>query len=159
MSQFISFQVAEARYALPLSSVLQVLRFENVTSVPMAPAFVEGILNLGGEVVPVVNLRLRFGLEREAPGRRSRVLVIEQGGAKHGLLVDGVKEILDLEDSSILRGASPLSGLKAEMVAGIAKVRETLVVILEAGHLLSAEPARGPLPELERAEEAGGGGP
>jgi purine-binding chemotaxis protein CheW len=139
MKQYICFQVGEARYALPLGPIAQVLRFENVTPVPMAPGFVEGILNLGGEVVPVINLRSRFGLERGQPNRRNRVLVVERDGVKHGLLVDGVKEILELEDASILTGGPPLAGLKAELVAGIAKVRDNLVIILEGGHLLEAE--------------------
>jgi purine-binding chemotaxis protein CheW len=162
MSQYICFQIGEARYALPLGSIVQVLRFENVTPVPMAPPFVEGIFNLGGEVVPVVNLRSRFGLERSEPTRRSRVLVVERDGAKHGLLVDGVKEILELEDSSILTGGQPLQGLKAELVAGIAKVRESLVIILEGSRLLEAEistrpPAgREPL-AAEEAEEVEAG--
>lgn len=149
MRQYICFQVGEARYALPLGPIAQVLRFENITSVPMAPPFVEGILNLGGEVVPVVNLRLRFGLERGEPTRRNRILVVERGGAKHGLLVDGVKEILELEDSSILSGGLPLAGLKAELVAGIAKVREHLVIILEGSRLLEEETAGRPPPGRE----------
>jgi purine-binding chemotaxis protein CheW len=139
MKQYICFQVAEARYALPLAWIAQVLRFENLTPVPMAPRFVEGILNLGGEVVPVLNLRLRLGLERGQPTRRNRVLVAERDGAKHGLLVDEVKEILELEDSSILSGGPPLAGLKAELVAGIAKVRESLLIILRGERLLEAE--------------------
>jgi len=167
MKQYICFQVGEARYALPLGPVAQVLRFEHVTPVPMAPPFVEGILNLGGEVVPVVNLRSRFGLERGEPTRRNRVLVVERDGVKHGLLVDGVKEILELEDSSIVTGSPPFQGLKAELVAGIAKVRENLVIILEGGRLLEAEapaqpaagqppPGREPLggERVEEAEEA-----
>ncbi len=160
MTQYICFQVGEARYALPLGPVAQVLRFENVTPVPMAPGFVEGILNLGGEVVPVVNLRLRFGLGRGQPSRRNRVLVVELDGVKHGLLVDEVKEILQLEDASILTGGPPIAGLKAELVAGIAKVREHLLIILEGGRLLEADaplraPAsQGPVAEAEAAEAA-----
>jgi purine-binding chemotaxis protein CheW len=160
MKQYICFQVGEARYALPLGPVAQVLRFENVTPVPMAPGFVEGILNLGGEVVPVVNLRLRFGLGRGQPSRRNRVLVVELDGAKHGLLVDGVKEILELEDASILTSGPPVAGLKAELVAGIAKVREHLLVILEGGHLLEADTpirasaSQGSVAEAEAAEAA-----
>jgi purine-binding chemotaxis protein CheW len=159
VKQYICFQVGQARYALPLGPVAQVLRFENVTPVPMAPGFVEGILNLGGEVVPVINLRSRFGLGRGQPNRRSRVLVVERDGAKHGLLVDGVKEILELEDASILTGGPPLAGLKAELVAGIAKVREHLVIILEGSHLLEAdvsprEPAAQGAADLESVAEA-----
>ena len=160
MRQYICFQVGDARYALPLGPIVQVLRFENVTPVPMAPGFVEGILNLGGEVVPVINLRSRFGLERGEPNRRSRVLVVEQDGVKHGLLVDGVKEILELEDASILTSGQPLAGLKAELVAGIAKVRDSLVIILEGGRLLEADastrvPSGWEAP-AEEAEEVGG---
>jgi purine-binding chemotaxis protein CheW len=156
MNQYLCFQVGEALYALPLGPVAQVLRFENVTPVPMASGFVEGILNMGGEVVPVINLRLRFGLGRGQPSRRNRVLVVERDGVKHGLLVDGVKGILELEDASILSGGPPLAGLKAELVAGIAKVREHLVIILEGGRLLEAEASlRGPAAEAaEEAEEA-----
>jgi purine-binding chemotaxis protein CheW len=155
MNQYLCFQVGEALYALPLGPVAQVLRFENVTPVPMASGFVEGILNMGGEVVPVINLRLRFGLGRGQPSRRNRVLVVERDGVKHGLLVDGVKGILELEDASILSGGPPLAGLKAELVAGIAKVREHLVIILEGGRLLEAEASlRGPAAEAaEEAEE------
>jgi purine-binding chemotaxis protein CheW len=153
MKQYICFQVGEARYALPLGPVTQVLRFENVTPVPMAPPFVEGILNLGGEVVPVANLRLRFGLQRGEPSRRNRVLVVESGGSKHGLLVDGVREILELEESSILSGGPPLAGLKAELVAGIAKVREHLVIILEGSRLLEEEAAGRPGRESLGPEE------
>jgi purine-binding chemotaxis protein CheW len=162
MRQYICFQVGEGRYALPLDSIAQALRFENVAPVPMAPSYVEGILNLGGEVVPVINLRSRFGLERGEPSRRSRVLVVERDGAKHGLLVDGVREILELEDSSILSGGPPLQGLKAELVAGIAKVRENLVIILEGSRLLeagtSARPPSGREPlAAEEAEEVQSG--
>jgi purine-binding chemotaxis protein CheW len=125
----------------------------------MASSSVEGILNMGGEVVPVINLRLRFGLGRGQPSRRNRVLVVERDGAKHGLLVDGVKEILELEDASILTGGPPLAGLKAELIAGIAKVREHLVIILEGGRLLEAEGSlRGPAGrgmEAEVPAEAG----
>jgi purine-binding chemotaxis protein CheW len=155
MNQYLCFQVGEARYALPLGPVAQVLRFENVTPVPMASGFVEGILNMGGEVVPVINLRLRFGLGRGQPSRRNRVLVVERDGVKHGLLVDGVTGILELEDASILTGGPPLAGLKAELVAGIAKVREHLVIILEGGRLLEPEASlRGPAAEAaEEAEE------
>jgi purine-binding chemotaxis protein CheW len=154
MKQYICFQVGQSRYALPLGPVAQVLRFENVTPVPMAPGFVEGILNLGGEVVPVINLRLRFGLQRVEPSRRSRVLVVERDGVKHGLLVDGVKEILELEDSSILTGGPPLAGLKAELVAGIAKVRESLVIILEGNLLVETDSAlRAPAGREPPAEE------
>lgn len=135
--KYVCFQVGEVRYAVPLSFIAQIIRFENATVVPLAPSFIEGILNLGGEVVPVINVRLRFGLDRVEITRRNRVVVVERDGRKYGLLVDGVKEILELDESSVVSGAASLFGMKPELVLGIAKIRGDLVVILDIEKLLS----------------------
>ena len=143
MNRYLSFQVADFRLAVGLPLVRQVLRFENVTAVPQVPRPVEGILNLGGEVVPVINLRLRLGLPRLEPGPRHRVLIAERGGGKYGLLVDRVREIFELEETSIAPPGGGLPGLKAEILEGLAKVGEVLLCILDLSRLLAAEsPAR-----------------
>lgn len=140
MIPYICFQAGEARCALELSPVVRVLRYENLIPVPAASQAVEGVLNLGGEVVPVLDLRLRLGLPRGEPTRRSRVLIVQQGGRKHGLLVDGVREILPLEETSIVKVPGGSFGLKAELVAGVAKVRDSLLVILDLARLLAEVP-------------------
>jgi purine-binding chemotaxis protein CheW len=139
MNRYLSFQVGDGRFAVGLLSVSQVLRFENVTAVPLAPQFVEGIINLAGEVVPVINLRARLALPPVEPDPRHRVLIAERGGRRYGLLVDKVREILELEDASIAPAASGIPGLKAEVLEGIAKVGEVLVLILDLERLLACE--------------------
>jgi purine-binding chemotaxis protein CheW len=139
MNRYLSFQVGEARFALGLPLVRQVLRYENVTAVPQVPRPVEGILNLGGEVVPVINLRARFGLPRLPPSPRQRVLIAERAGGKYGLLVDRVREIFELEESSIAPPAGGPAGLKAEILEGMAKVGEVLLYILDLPRLLAVE--------------------
>jgi purine-binding chemotaxis protein CheW len=139
MKRYLSFQVGDGRFAVGLPWVSQVLRFENVTAVPLAPQFVEGIINLGGEVVPVISLRARLGLPPVEPNPRHRVLIAERAGRKYGLLVDKVREILELEDASIAPAASGITGLKAEVLDGIAKVGEVLLFILDVERLLAAE--------------------
>jgi purine-binding chemotaxis protein CheW len=139
MNRYLSFQVADLRLAVGLPLVRQVLRFENVTAVPQAPRPVEGILNLGGEVVPVINLRARLGLPRLEPCARHRVLIAERAGGKYGLLVDRVREIFELEETSIAPPVAGLPGLKAEILEGMAKVGEVLLCILDLSRLLAAE--------------------
>jgi purine-binding chemotaxis protein CheW len=139
MNRYLSFQVGDLRLAVGLPLVRQVLRFENVTAVPQAPQPVEGILNLGGEVVPVINLRAYLGLPSLEPSTRHRVLIAERAGGKYGLLVDRVREIFELEETSIAPPVGGLPGLKAEILEGMAKVGEVLLYILDLSRLLAVE--------------------
>jgi purine-binding chemotaxis protein CheW len=137
MNRYISFQVGDGRFAVGLAAVVRILPFENVTRVPLAPRFVEGILNLGGEVVPVINLRTRFSLPSLAPTPRHRVIIAGWAGGKYGLLVDRVLEILELGETSIAPATSGVAGLKAEALEGVAKVGEVLLFILDVQRLLA----------------------
>jgi purine-binding chemotaxis protein CheW len=137
MSRYISFQVGDGRFAVGLAAVIRILPFENVTRVPLAPQFVEGILNLAGEVVPVINLRTRFSLPPLAPTPRHRVIITGWPGGKYGLLVDKVREIIELGETSIAPASSGPPGLKAEALEGVARIGEVLLFILDVQKLLA----------------------
>jgi purine-binding chemotaxis protein CheW len=141
MNRYISFQVGDGHFAVGLAAVIRILPFEKVTRVPLAPRFVEGILNLGGEVVPVINLRARFSLPPLPPTPRHRVIIAGWGGGKYGLLVDQVREILELGETSIAPASSGIPGLKAEALEGVAKIGEVLLFILDVRKLLAPESA------------------
>jgi purine-binding chemotaxis protein CheW len=128
--------VGDGQYGIALDDVAKIIRFENVTDVPTAPPYVEGVLNLGGEVVPVVNLRTRFCHPRTNISRQHRVIVVARAQKRFGLLVDGVREILELDDDNIVTEAAP--GIKSEFVLGIAKIQENLLVLLDIFRVLSA---------------------
>ena len=134
--RYVVFRVGDGQYGIPLDDVVKVIRHENVTDVPTAPAYVEGVLNLGGDVVPVVNLRTRFSHFRDHITREHRVIVVARDQKRFGLLVDGVREILELDDENIVTEAAP--GLRAEFVVGIAKVHDDLLVLLDIFRVLSA---------------------
>ena len=76
--KYVVFQIGEGSYSIPLEEVSQIIRYENVTNVPTAPPFVDGVINVGGEVIPVVNLRTRFALECGEITRRNRVIVVQK---------------------------------------------------------------------------------
>jgi purine-binding chemotaxis protein CheW len=136
----IVFQIGEGNFSIPLEEVSQIIRLENVVDVPAAPPFVDGVMNVGGEVVPVVNLRARLSLERLEVTRRNRVIILQKQDIRYGILVDAVREILDLEPDRIAVEAASVFGIKSEFVRGIAKIRDYLLVLLDIFKVLSVSP-------------------
>lgn len=134
------FQIGEGLYSIPLEEVSQITRYENVTGVPTAPAFVDGVINVGGDVIPVVNLRARFALERVELTRKNRVIIVQKQDTRYGLLVDSVREILDLDKDSVAPEAASVFGMKSEFVRGIVKIRDYLLVLLDIFKVLSTSP-------------------
>lgn len=139
---YILFTVAGTTYALPSDVVAHVEMVENVTRVPNAASFVDGVVFSRGQVVPAINLRARFGFDRVERDLRTRLLVVQNGARAVGLLVDGCREFLTIPADAIRPAADAVSGAGGRFIAGIATLNERLVVVLDLETLLdSAEPA------------------
>jgi chemotaxis signal transduction protein len=138
---YILFTVAGTAYALPSNQVAHVEMVEQITRVPNAAPFVDGVVFSRGQVVPAVNMRVRFGFEREERDLRTRLLVVQSGGRSVGLLVDACREFLTIPQAAIQPPGDGLSGIGARYISGIATLNDRLIVILDLGTLLdSAEP-------------------
>ena len=133
---YILFTVAGTAYALPSQAVTHVEMVEQVTRVPDAPPFVDGMVFSRGQVVPAVNMRARFGFERVPLDLGSRLLVVQNGGRAVGLLVDACREFLALPPASIHPPADALGGLSGQYVEGVAHVGDRLIVVLALDRLL-----------------------
>lgn len=133
---YILFTVAGTAYALPSQAVAHVEMVEQITRVPDAPPFVDGVVFSRGQVVPAINMRARFGFERAALDVSSRLLVVQHGGRSVGLLVDACREFLALPQASIHPPADALNGLGAQYVEGVATIGERLIVVLGLERLL-----------------------
>jgi len=138
--KYVIFQIGEGNYSIPLAEVFQIIRYENVTEVPTAPPYVNGVINFGGDVIPVINLRTRFSLPLTEITRKNRVIIVQKTDTRYGVLVDSVREILDLDRDSIAPEAASVFGMKAEFVRGIAKISETLIVLLDIFKILITAP-------------------
>src|SRR5947207_14366443 len=99
--QLVVFQLGAELYGVEISRVHEIIRLQTVTKVPRAPSFVEGVINLRGKVIPVVDLRRRFGLPTADHTRASRIVVVELGDQVVGIIVDGVSEVLRVNTSTI----------------------------------------------------------
>jgi purine-binding chemotaxis protein CheW len=134
---FILFIVAGTTYALPSHEVAHVEMVEQVTRVPNAPPFVDGVVFSRGQVVPAVNLRARFGFERVPADLKARLLVVQATGRSIGLLVDECREFMLIPAATVHPPGEALSGIGARYIAGIATLGDRMIVILKVDELLN----------------------
>jgi purine-binding chemotaxis protein CheW len=134
---FILFKLAATTYAVPAGVVQQMEMVERITPVPNAPPFVDGVVFARGQVVPALNLRVRFGFERVPYDLRTRLVVLAQGGRTVGLIVDSAREFLAIPNNAIQPPPDAVSGLSGKYLAGIANIDDRLILILEVGEVLN----------------------
>ena len=137
---YILFAVAGTTYAVPSDYVLHMEMVEHVTAVPNAPAFVEGVVFSRGEVVPVINLRARFGFDRSALSLRTRLLVVQVDGRKVALLADEAREFSAIDDSSIHPPNEAIGGLSGNYLDGVATLGDRIVLILNIREVVETVP-------------------
>jgi len=137
---YILFTVAGTTYALKSHEVLHMEMLEHVTPVPNAPAFVEGVVFSRGQVVPVINLRARFGFERIGTTLRTRLLVVQHDARRVGLLVDDAREFISIAADAIRPPHEAVGGLSGNYLQGVALVGERIVLILDLREVVEAMP-------------------
>ena len=142
MQYFVAFGLGREAFAVGIRHVREILQFTGLTEVPLMPAFVRGVINLRGAVVPVLDLALRFGRTPTEVGRRTCVVILEvpqgDGVLAFGVIVDSVTEVLELAASEIEPPPSLGTGPRSPFIGGIAKVRSTFVILLDVARLLVA---------------------
>lgn len=134
----ILFSVAGTTYGVPSHQVLHMEMPEHVTPVPNAPPFVEGVVFSRGQVVPVINLRARFGFERADRTLRSRLLVVQHEGRRVALLADDAREFMAIADGSIQPPHEAIGGLSGHYLDGVATVGDRIVLMLNVGEIVDA---------------------
>jgi purine-binding chemotaxis protein CheW len=137
--QVVVFCISKEFYGVPIAAVQEIVRVPEVTSVPDAPDFFEGVINLRGKIVPVVDLRKRLRLPSADRTKSSRVLVAENGGRVIGLLVDAVSEVRRLPAEAVEPPPEMISAVGIEYITGVAKAGERLIIFLDIARVLSVE--------------------
>lgn len=137
--QLVTFRLGTEEFGLDVFAVHEILRYTEPTPVPRAPAFVEGVMDVRGTLVPVVDLRRRFELPHVEMGEDTRIVLVEFGGERLGLVVDAVTEVMRVAETAIQPPPRYIRGLAAEYVRGMARLEGRLVVLLEMDRILSSE--------------------
>jgi purine-binding chemotaxis protein CheW len=134
--QLVTFNLGNEDYAVAILKVQEINRMKEITRVPNAPPYVEGVINLRGKVIPVVNLRSKFGLAAKENNEQTRIMIMDIQGITMGLVVDSVSEVLRIPSSTVEPTPPMASNISAEFIKGIAKVDERLIILLDMDRLL-----------------------
>lgn len=140
--QLVVFGLGKEEFGIDISRVREIVRLQNITAIPQSMDFVEGIVNLRGQIVPIVDLCKRFRVagSDEIEESSRRIIVVNMAEQNIGILVDGVSEILRIPDESI-EPTPPIvaGGVAAEFIKGVAKVEDRLIIFLDLDKIFSVE--------------------
>jgi purine-binding chemotaxis protein CheW len=145
--QLVSFMVGTEEFAIPILAVQEINRMLQITRVPGSPTFVEGVINLRGKIIPVMNLRKRFGLADAEKSNDERIIVVEVDSRVIGFTVDQVNEVLRIPANIVEPPPQMVCGIDSDYVQGVGKLNDRLLILLSLERLFSAE-------ELAGAEKA-----
>ena len=133
----VGFKVGRETYGVPITSLHEIVRVPEITAVPDAPEYLEGVINLRGKIVSVMDLRKRFGEKQTTLKRQNRILVVEHAGRLAGLIVDSASEVLKIPSDAVEAPPAVFQEGGLNCVTGLGKVNGRLVVLLEMSKLLA----------------------
>ena len=136
--QLVSFNIGDEEFGVDILKVQEINRMLEVTRVPNAPEFVDGVINLRGKVIPIIDLRRRFQMERKEHDKHTRIVVVELNGKVVGFVVDAVSEVLRIP-KSITEPPPPIAaGIGTEYITAVAKLEDRLLILLDLEKVLSS---------------------
>ena len=156
-SQFVGFQIAGQEYAFRIEQIQEIVIVGQVTRTPQTPDYVEGVSNLRGAIIPIINLRKLLGLEARPIDAETRTIVVNVGGKIMGCLVDTVSQVLRIAEENIQAAPDTVTASGANYIAGFARVSERLLILVEVDELL--DPAKLALVHATAASAAAGARP
>ncbi len=137
--QLVSFNIGDEEFGVDILKVQEINRMVEVTRVPNAPEYVDGVINLRGKVIPIIDLRRRFGMPRKEKDKNSRIIVVELAGKVLGFVVDAVSEVLRIPGSVTEPPPSIIAGIKAEYITAIGKLENRLLILLDLERVLTVD--------------------
>ncbi|NDY57127.1 purine-binding chemotaxis protein CheW [Desulfovibrio sulfodismutans] len=142
--QLVTFAISEEEFGIDILRVQEIIRMMPITKVPNSPHSVEGVINLRGKVIPVIDLRKRFSMEFHAHDSQTRIVVIKIHGMIVGFVVDQVSEVLRIQSNTVEPPPPVVSGVESEYIKGVGKLDGRLLILLDLEKLFSRE-------EIQRA--------
>jgi purine-binding chemotaxis protein CheW len=145
--QVVGFRIGDETFGVRIGSVREIVRVPEITSVPNALDTIEGVINLRGKIIPVMDLRKRFGQNETQPDKKNRILVVELDNKLVGLIVHSASEVLKIPPSEIESPGSVFADGESSYVTGVGKLKGRLIILLDISKLLHR-------PEFKKLEEA-----
>jgi purine-binding chemotaxis protein CheW len=137
--QLVTFSISDEEFGVDILKVQEIIRTMEISKVPRAPDFVEGVINLRGKVIPIIDLRRRFGLAHKQHDKNTRIIVIEMTDVIVGFVVDAVSEVLRIPASTVEPPPPVVAGMDSEYISGVGKLENSLLILLDLDKLLSSD--------------------
>lgn len=138
--QLVSFSLDNEEYGVDVLKVREIIRMPSITRVPNTPHYVEGVINLRGKVIPIINMRCRFGLAELETDKQTRIMVLDVEGELMGFIVDAVSEVIRISSSEIQPSPAVVtSGIDQECISGVINQADRLLVLLDLQKMFSQE--------------------
>jgi purine-binding chemotaxis protein CheW len=135
--QAVTFALGSEEYGVDIAQVQEINRMVTITHVPRAPQFMEGVINLRGQLIPIIDLRTRFGMARSERTKNTRIVVTEIGNKRIGMVVDSVSEVLRIPVEQIEDAPDLVAGVDTEYIRGVGKMGDRLIIMLDLGRVIS----------------------
>ena len=148
--QVVGFRIGRETFGLPISMVREIIRVPDITSVPNAPHYIEGVINLRGRIIPIVDLRKRFGDKSAEANKKNRIVVVEMQNRAIGLIVNAASEVLRIPPAEIEAPHNVFQEGEMDYITGVGKLNGRLVILLDLNRILQ----RGELRHLEEVVES-----
>ena len=136
--QLVTFEVAGEEFAVDILAVHEINRMKELTRVTQAPMEIEGVINLRGKIIPVMDLRKRFGLPPRARDEQTRIIVVEVGGRVIGFIVDRVRQVLPISRSIVEPAPDMVATIDSQFISGVGKLPDRLLILLDLTRLLNS---------------------
>jgi len=137
--QLVVFRLNEEEFGVEITDVREIVKPRHITRLPHVEDYIEGVTNLRGEVIPVICLRKRFGIPKQEDTQDTRIIIFEVDDNQVGFIVDAVTETLRLPEDAVEPPPSSIAGLRADYLAGVGKLDDRLLILLEVDKILSSE--------------------
>jgi purine-binding chemotaxis protein CheW len=137
--QVVSFRLGTEEYGVDISQVQEIIRMVEITHVPRAPKFMEGVINLRGQLIPIIDLRTRFSMHRIDATKSSRIIVTDIGNKRVGIVVDSVSEVLNIPIENVEDAPEMIAGVGTEYIQGVGKMGDRLIIMLDLTMVISGE--------------------
>jgi purine-binding chemotaxis protein CheW len=136
-NQIVVFEVGSEQFGVGIASVESIIKMQPITQLPHVSSFVEGVTNLRGKVLPVIDLRKRFGLAVREADKNNRIVVVSLDQTEVGMIVDSVSEVLTIPDGSVEAAPAITTSVDSDFITGIAKLDQRLVILLDLHRILT----------------------
>ena len=137
--QLVTFKLENEEFGVDILKVQEINRMLTITKIPNAPSFVEGVINLRGKIIPIVDLRKRLGFNSRAYDKSTRIIVVELDGLVLGFIVDSVSEVLRVSESTVEPPPSIMGGIESDYIEGVGKLDNRLLILLELGKIFATK--------------------